>query len=241
MNNMNNIYISETYERMDQMTMDNVNVNNEAHLSGEIDGELSFSHEIYGEAFYSFTLKVMRLSDMCDYINVTVSERLISNMELHHGSMVCVNGQFRSYNNYCETGNRLILTVFARDIQEVDVENDEEMNSNPNQIYLNGFLCKAPVYRTTPFGREITDLLIAVNRAYNKSDYIPCIAWGRNARYSSSLNVGDNIKIWGRIQSREYQKKISEDETVTKTAYEISVSKMEVSSDVKDSEDADVV
>ena len=238
---MNNIYISETYERMDQMTMDNINVNNEAHLLGEIDGELSFSHEIYGEAFYSFTLKVMRLSDMCDYINVTVSERLISNMELRDGSMVCVNGQFRSYNNYCETGNRLILTVFARDIKEVDEENDEDINSNPNQIYLNGFLCKPPVYRTTPFGREITDLLIAVNRAYNKSDYIPCIAWGRNARYSSSLSVGDNIKIWGRIQSREYQKKISEDETITKTAYEISVSKMEVSSDAKDSEDADVV
>ena len=237
MNNMNNIYISETYERMDQMTMDNINVNNEAHISGEICGELSFSHEIYGEAFYSFTLRVMRLSDMCDYINVTVSERLISNMELHDGSMVCVNGQFRSYNNYCETGNRLILTVFARDIKEFCEADDEEINSNPNQIYLNGFLCKAPVYRTTPFGREITDLLIAVNRAYNKSDYIPCIAWGRNARYSSSLNVGDNIKIWGRIQSREYQKKISDDESVTKTAYEISVSKMEVSSESKGNED----
>jgi len=237
LNNMNNIYISETYERMDQMTMDNINVNNEAHLSGEISGELSFSHEIYGEAFYSFTLKVMRLSDMCDYINVTVSERLISNMELHDGSTVCVNGQFRSYNNYCETGNRLILTVFARDIREIDDLDDEETDLNPNQIYLNGFLCKAPVYRTTPFGREITDLLIAVNRAYNKSDYIPCIAWGRNARYSSSLNVGDNIKIWGRIQSREYQKKISDEESITKTAYEISVSKMEVNTDSKAGED----
>ena len=135
-----------------------------------------------------------------------------------------VKGQFRSYNNYTESGNKLILTVFARDIEI----NPEEVNlKNPNYIYLNGFLCKKPVYRTTPFGREITDILIAVNRAYNKSDYIPCIAWGRNARFAGSLEVGENIKIWGRIQSREYQKKISETESITKTAYEISVSKME--------------
>ena len=181
----------------------------------------------------------MRLSDICDYINVTVSERLLQNLEIHEGLEVTVNGQFRSYNNYSETGNRLILTVFARDIAKRADLSDEEVNSNPNYIFLNGFLCKKPVYRSTPFGREITDLLIAVNRAYNKSDYIPCIAWGRNARYSSSLNVGDNIKIWGRIQSREYQKKISEDESVTKTAYEISVSKMEVSSEKKSEEESD--
>lgn len=217
------------------MTMDNINVNNEASLTGTIEGGLSFSHEIYGEAFYSFVLKVLRLSDICDYINITVSERLIQNMELEHGSRVTVSGQFRSYNNYCDTGNRLILTVFARDIKKIEDESCELDGQNPNHIYLNGFLCKPPVYRTTPFGREITDLLIAVNRAYNKSDYIPCIAWGRNARYSSTLSVGDNIRIWGRIQSREYQKRISEDETVTKTAYEISVSKMEVcASDVRD-------
>ena len=221
------------------MTMDNINVNNEVQLTGTVEGELNFSHEIYGEAFYCFVLKVMRLSDICDYINVTVSERLLQNLEIHEGLEVTVNGQFRSYNNYSETGNRLILTVFARDIAKRADLSDEEVNSNPNYIFLNGFLCKKPVYRSTPFGREITDLLIAVNRAYNKSDYIPCIAWGRNARYSSSLNVGDNIKIWGRIQSREYQKKISEDESVTKTAYEISVSKMEVSSDKKSEEESD--
>ena len=138
---------------------------------------------------------------------------------------MCVNGQFRSYNNYSENGNRLILTVFARDITS-----DWESNKNPNHIFLNGFLCKKPVYRTTPFGREITDILVAVNRAYNKSDYIPCIAWGRNARFSSALEVGENIKIWGRIQSREYQKKVDDINTVTKTAYEISISKMEISS-----------
>jgi len=223
------------------MTMDNINVNNETALTGTIEEELRFSHEIYGEAFYSFVLKVMRLSDICDYINVTVSERLIQNMELHVGTSVSVSGQFRSYNNYCETGNRLILTVFARDIRINDEGDFENNDQNPNHIYLNGFLCKPPVYRTTPFGREITDLLIAVNRAYNKSDYIPCIAWGRNARYSSSLKVGDNIRIWGRIQSREYQKRISEDETITKTAYEISVSKMEVASLGCSESDEDII
>lgn len=209
--------------------MDNVNVNNEVKLSGHVDSELKLSHEIYGEAFYSFVLRVMRLSDICDYINVTISERLMQGEGLKIGSFITVNGQFRSYNNYSDTGSRLILTVFARDIIYLDAADDEEIK-NPNYIYLNGFLCKQPVYRTTPFGREITDILIAVNRAYNKSDYIPCIAWGRNARFSSALNVGDNIKIWGRIQSREYQKRISEEESVTKTAYEISISKMEVAS-----------
>lgn len=209
--------------------MDNVNVNNEVKLSGIVDSDLTLSHEIYGEAFYSFVLRVMRLSDICDYINVTVSERLLQDLNIEVGSFVTVNGQFRSYNNYSETGSKLILTVFARDIEYANETSDEVMK-NPNYIYLNGFLCKQPVYRTTPFGREITDILVAVNRAYNKSDYIPCIAWGRNARFSSTLNVGDNIKIWGRIQSREYQKRISEDETITKTAYEISISKMEVAS-----------
>ncbi len=198
--------------------------NNEVYLTGTVDSELTYSHEVYGEGFYSFFIKIFRLSNMCDRINVTVSERLIKDFELYEGCEVSVTGQFRSYNNYSQEGNKLILTVFARDIS-LGISDTEK---NPNQIYLNGFLCKSPVYRTTPFGREITDLLLAVNRAYNKSDYIPCIAWGRNARFSSTLNVGDNIKIWGRIQSREYQKKISETESITKTAYEISVSKMEV-------------
>lgn len=221
--------------------MDNVNLNNEVKLTGLVDSELKVSHEIYGEAFYSFVLRVMRLSDICDYINVTVSERLLSSLDLKKGSFVTVNGQFRSYNNYSDTGSRLILTVFARDIVISDEFSQESSGINPNYIYLNGFLCKAPVYRTTPFGREITDILIAVNRAYNKSDYIPCIAWGRNARFSSNLNVGDNIKIWGRIQSREYQKKISEDEVVTKTAYEISISKMEVSGQINQEDQSEEI
>lgn len=200
--------------------------NNEVFLIGEVDSELTYSHEVYGEGFFSFVIKIFRLSHISDRINVTVSERLIKDINLKIGQEVAVNGQFRSYNNYSGEGNRLVLTVFARDI----AISDGVGGKNPNQIYLNGYLCKAPVYRTTPFGREITDLLLAVNRAYNKSDYIPCIAWGRNARFSSALQVGDNIKIHGRIQSREYQKKISETESITKTAYEISVSKMEVAS-----------
>ncbi len=220
--------------------MDNVNVNNEVKLSGIVDSNLTLSHEIYGEAFYSFVLRVMRLSDICDYINVTVSERLLQELNIEIGSFVTVNGQFRSYNNYSETGSKLILTVFARDIEYADETSDEVMK-NPNHIFLNGFLCKQPVYRTTPFGREITDILVAVNRAYNKSDYIPCIAWGRNARFSSNLNVGDNIKIWGRIQSREYQKRLSDDETVTKIAYEISISKMEVANIEKEISQEEII
>lgn len=209
------------------MAMDNISLNNEVELTGTVDSELKFSHEVYGEGFYSFMVKVMRLSDISDIINVTISERLLQNILLVKGDTVSISGQFRSYNNYTESGNKLILTVFARDI----CVNPEEVKfKNPNHIFLNGFLCKKPVYRTTPFGREIIDILIAVNRAYNKSDYIPCIAWGRNARFAGSLEVGENIKIWGRIQSREYQKKLSETESVTKTAYEISISKMESAS-----------
>ena len=201
--------------------------NNEVELCGTVENELSYSHEVYGEGFYQFILNVPRLSDISDKINITISERLLQNINLKIGDTICVSGQFRSYNNYSDSGNRLILTVFARDIITDDYSKESK---NPNSIFLNGFLCKKPVYRTTPFGREITDILIAVNRAYNKSDYIPCIAWGRNARFSSNLEVGENIKIWGRIQSREYQKKIDESSTITKTAYEISISKMEIAS-----------
>lgn len=143
-------------------------------------------------------------------------------MEIKVGSEIIVEGQLRSYNKFVDGANRLILTVFARNIEECI-----EKSKNPNQIFLNGFICKQPVYRTTPFGREIADLLLAVNRAYNKSDYIPTIAWGRNSRFCQELNVGDNIRIWGRLQSREYQKKISESEVVKKIAYEVSISKME--------------
>ncbi|MDK2829893.1 MAG: hypothetical protein PWP67_2721, partial [Clostridium butyricum] len=184
--------------------------------------ELEFSHEMYGEGFYTFNLDVMRLSDSVDTLNITVSERLLSDMQLIIGSDVIVEGQLRSYNKFIDGSNKLILTVFARNIEPC-----MERSKNPNEIFLDGYICKEPIYRTTPFGREIADVLLAVNRAYNKSDYIPTIAWGRNSRFCQTLEVGDNIKVWGRLQSREYQKKVSENEVIKKIAYEVSISKME--------------
>lgn len=202
----------------------NIPENNEVRVLGKIETPLQFSHEVYGEGFYSFVLNVKRLSDISDFILITVSERLLSGISMEIGNYVEINGQFRSYNNYNNKERKLILTVFAKDLIPIPLE---EASKNLNYIFLNGFICKPPAYRTTPFGREITDLLLAVNRQYNKSDYIPCIAWGRNARFASELTVGSHIKIWGRVQSREYQKKISEEELINKTAYEISISKME--------------
>jgi len=203
----------------------NIIENNMATISGKVVSNVEFSHEVYGEGFYNFLLEVPRLSESCDRIPVTISERLCSKERLTIGTIIEVEGQFRSYNSYNSEGNKLLLTVFARDIVFLD---DEKKIKNPNQIYLNGFICKKPIYRTTPFGREITDILLAVNRPYNKSDYIPCIAWGRNARFSEKLMVGDNIKIWGRIQSRAYQKKLESGEVINKVAYEVSISKMEI-------------
>lgn len=202
--------------------MDNLMLNNKIYLEGEVISNLEFSHEMYGEGFYTFYLDVSRLSEIRDRLAVTVSERLIAGMNLKVGTSIVVEGQLRSYNKFQDGANRLILTVFARNIDYCI-----EKSKNPNIIFLNGYICKTPVYRTTPFGREIADMLLAVNRAYNKSDYIPTIAWGRNSRFCQTLEVGDNIKIWGRLQSREYQKKISETEVIKKIAYEVSISKME--------------
>ncbi len=214
----------------------NIIENNMATISGKVVSNVEFSHEVYGEGFYYFMLDVPRLSDSSDKIPVTISERLASRDKLEIGTVIEVEGQFRSYNSYNNEGNRLLLTVFARDITFLE---DEKKIKNPNQIYLNGFICKKPIYRTTPFGREITDILLAVNRPYNKSDYIPCIAWGRNARFSERLSVGDNIKVWGRIQSRTYQKKLESGEILTKVAYEISISKMESAGKEQEDEDMD--
>mgnify|MGYP000956431268 FL=1 len=202
--------------------MDNLMLNNKIYLEGKVVSELVFSHEMYGEGFFIFNLEVPRLSETRDVLSITISERLLTGMDLKVGDEIIVEGQLRSYNKFMDGANRLILTVFAR-----NVEPCYEKSKNPNQIFLDGFICKAPVYRTTPFGREIADMLLAVNRAYNKSDYIPTIAWGRNSRFCQTLNVGDNIRIWGRLQSREYQKRISEEEVVKKIAYEVSISKME--------------
>lgn len=199
--------------------------NNEARVTGIIASELELSHEIYAEKFFMFTLQIPRLSGTDDSVHIMVSERLLEPTKFRVGDRVDIEGQFRSYNSYDKPGeNKLVLTIFAKDISL----NTDEKNHNPNTLYLNGYICKQPIYRTTPFGREITDLLVAVNRSYNKSDYIPVIAWGRNARYAKNLSVGDNVRVWGRIQSRNYQKRISEDEVITKTAYEVSVNRMEL-------------
>ncbi len=199
--------------------------NNNINLIGKVISDYEFNHEVYGEGFYSFFIETNRLSNSTDTLPVTISERLINNDILKKGNMVEISGQIRSYNNYSENKNRLILTVFVREIKEVDLSTQ---NKNPNQVTLNGYICKKPIYRTTPFGREITDILLAVNRAYNKSDYIPCISWGRNAVFSNRLEVGENLLIYGRMQSRIYQKKLENGETFEKTAYEVSISKIEV-------------
>ncbi len=204
--------------------MENYALNNHAEVIGIVSDEPKISHEIYGEKFYVFTLEIPRLSGTSDNVRVMVSDRLLTDQDLKIGDVVEVDGQFRSYNSYENGDNRLVLTVFAKDLKLAE----EDAEKNPNLLFLNGYICKEPVYRTTPFGREITDLLLAVNRSYNKSDYIPVIAWGRNARYCKNINVGDNVKVWGRIQSRVYQKHISEDEVIEKTAYEVSVNRMEM-------------
>jgi len=198
--------------------------NNVSAVIGIPCSDLEFSHEVYGEGFYVFKMKISRLSNYDDVLPITISERLIVNLNFHEDKIFKVEGQLRSYNKVIDGSNRLILTIFARDIVEEELENV----TNPNQIFLDGYICKKPVYRTTPFGREITDMLVAVNRPYRKSDYIPCIAWGRNARFSQKMKVGDRIKVWGRIQSREYQKKLDEENVLKKIAYEVSISKMNV-------------
>ena len=200
--------------------------NNRAEIMGKIISEFQVSHEVYGETFYSFTIRVKRLSEITDDILVTASEKL-DLARFHEGDDVYISGQYRSYNNYSNIGNKLILTVFAKEMEPLD---ETHADKNPNFIYLNGFICKEPIFRTTPFGREITDTLLAVNRTYNKSDYIPCIAWGRNARVTAELPVGTNLIVFGRIQSREYQKKLSLTDIVSKIAYEVSISKLEIGS-----------
>lgn len=194
--------------------------NNRVYVMGEIVSDATFSHEIYGEGFYEFFVQIKRLSGQADILPVTISERLIQDGMLGKGKQLCALGQFRSYNKLENGKSRLMLTVFVRELLA------EIPDKNPNNILLSGYICKPPVYRTTPFNREIADVLVAVNRAYNKSDYIPCIAWGRNARFVKNLGVGDRVAISGRIQSREYQKRYSETDVKTMTAYEVSVSKL---------------
>ena len=226
--------------------------NNYLTLVGRVTSEKEFSHEIYGERFYSFDLSTPRLSGNADIIPVTVSERLINDDMMAIGSKLLIKGQFRSYNSYENEKNRLILTVFAKDIQKLEGPSEEIENENgeivsneiskkdtiTNEVVLIGYICKKPIYRQTPFGREIADILLAVNRAYNKSDYIPSIAWGRNARFCQNLEVGTEVKIVGRIQSRNYEKKYEDGTVVKKVAYEVSIGSLEI---VKNEEDGETV
>ncbi len=206
----------------------NYSENNHLVLVGNITSEKKYSHEIYGEKFYVFNMEVVRLSSTTDIIPITVSERLLTDIDLTIGKKIAVEGQFRSYNNYENEKNRLILTVFAKEITEVKESDEEEKEEVTNEVVLVGYVCKKPIYRQTPFGREIADVLLAVNRAYNKSDYIPSIAWGRNARFCQNMEVGTEVKITGRIQSRTYEKKFEDGTSETRVAYEVSIASMEV-------------
>jgi len=222
--------------------------NNYLTLVGKVTGEKEFSHEIYGEKFYRFSLSIARLSGNADIIPITISERLITDETLTEGKKLLIKGQFRSYNSFENERNKLILTVFAKDVQELPENEEQEVEVEgedgeiakkeemTNEVVLIGFVCKKPIYRQTPFGREIADLLLAVNRAYNKSDYIPTIAWGRNARFCQNIEVGTQVKIIGRVQSRQYEKKHEDGTVENKVAYEVSVGSLEVVNQKDDGE-----
>lgn len=198
--------------------------NNRVSVIGTIVSGFTFSHAVFGEGFYLVDLSVNRLSEQADVIPLMISERLIDVTADYVGRTLEAIGQFRSYNRHEGSKNRLVLSVFVREINFMEEFTDY---TKTNQIFLDGYICKEPIYRKTPLGREIADLLVAVNRPYGKSDYIPCIAWGRNARYASGFAVGTRLLIWGRVQSREYTKKLSDVECEKRVAYEVSVSKLE--------------
>ena len=193
--------------------------NNQLSLCGVIETPPALDHEVFGEQFYRMDLRVPRLSGAQDLLPVTVSERLM-NSQVVPGTRLCVQGQLRSYNKVMGGAGRLLLTAFAQRLSPPD---DSE---NPNTIHLIGAICKPPAFRTTPFGREIADLMLAVNRAFGKSDYIPCIAWGRTARYAAQLSVGDHLDVQGRFQSREYQKQLPDGTVINRMAYEVSISRL---------------
>lgn len=197
--------------------------NNQVIIAGEIVSGFTFSHEVYGEGFYLVDVAVRRMSNCVDYIPVMVSERLMDVTQNYEGEYICVAGQFRSYNRNEENKKRLVLSVFAREIEFIQ---KPENGVKSNQIFLDGYICKEPIYRKTPLGREIADLLIAVNRSYGKSDYIPSICWGRNARFADGFAVGSHVQIWGRVQSREYVKRFDNGTEENRVAYEVSVSQV---------------
>ena len=203
---------------------DKVFDNNQVNIAGEVVSGFEFSHDVFGEGFYVLEVSVDRLSNSYDIIPLMISERLMDVKKDYKGQYIDVIGQFRSYNRHEGNKNRLVLSVFVR---EVKISEGENVSSKPNSIFLDGYICKPPVYRKTPLGREIADILLAVNRPYGKSDYIPCICWGRNARFAEKFTVGGHIQVWGRIQSREYQKKVTDNDFEKRIAYEVSVSKLE--------------
>ena len=203
---------------------DKIIENNQVTIMGKVATEFSFSHEVFGEGFYMVEVEVKRLSNSEDRIPLMISERLIDVTQDYTGEYIMVHGQFRSYNRHEEQKNRLVLSVLVREISFMEEEPD---GTKTNSIWLDGYICKELIYRKTPLGREIADILIAVNRPYGKSDYIPCIAWGRNARFAAGFEVGAHIQINGRIQSREYTKRINDEESEKRVAYEVSVSKIE--------------
>lgn len=211
--------------------LDKVIENNRVCIIGEIVSEFTFSHEVFGEGFYIANVSVNRLSDMVDVIPLMISERLIDVTKDYRGMKIEVAGQFRSYNRHEGTKNKLVLSIFVRELRFLEEDEMPEEQSKSNQIFLDGYVCKPPIYRKTPLGREIADILVAVNRPYGKSDYIPCIAWGRNARFAGGLEVGSHLQVSGRVQSREYTKKIGEDEVERRVAYEVSVSKIDLVED----------
>lgn len=203
-----------------------LNDTNKVLIEGEVVSKFTLNHEVFGEKFYTVELETARLSGTKDIIPVMISDRLINISENYMGMVFKVSGQFRSYNKHEGDKNRLALSVFAKEVTVIPNNDEEDLSTN--EICMDGYICKKPVYRETPLGRKIADLLIAVNRPYGKSDYIPCVCWGRNARFADTLEVGTRLKIQGRIQSREYVKKLSETESQARTAYEVSVGKMEV-------------
>ena len=218
--------------------------NNHLVLVGKVTSDKKFSHEIYGEKFYIFDLEVPRLSGNADIIPITISERLLEKEDLEIDKKIIVEGQFRSYNSYQNERNKLVLTVFAKDVKFIENQDEEIQASKDfvsNEVTLNGYICKKPIYRQTPFGREIADLLLAVNRAYNKSDYIPCISLGRNARFCENIEVGTEVKVVGRVQSRTYEKKYEDGTSETKVAYEVSISSLEIVKQDDDENQNDMV
>lgn len=214
--------------------LDKVIENNRVCIIGEIVSEFTFSHEVFGEGFYIANVSVNRLSDMVDVIPLMISERLIDVTKDYRGMKIEVAGQFRSYNRHEGTKNKLVLSIFVRELRFLEDDEMPEEQSKSNQIFLDGYVCKPPIYRKTPLGREIADILVAVNRPYGKSDYIPCIAWGRNARFCENIPVGTEVRVIGRVQSRQYEKKHEDGTTEIKVAYEVSVASLEVVDQAED-------